>query len=371
MSHAEELRSEVAQSLALDRVRYSQVWEDHRLLERGLQIVSDDDVLSITSAGDNALALLLCEPKSVTAIDMNPAQCALLELKVAAIRALEHAEFAVLLGVREGAARTELYDELRSQLPESARTFWDARLDDIEVGLIHRGRLENYIGGFAREHLPELWPDDLLDRLIGSPDLATQAALFRDEGLTPEFAQRFSWYFGREMMEQNGRDPAQFAHVEGGDVGDYFLRRFSWAMTELPLADNFYVEFFLSARYRDLELGPSFLRPSNYPRLRSLLPRLRVVLGELEQLPAGSYSKANLSDIFEYMSPELNAAVFGLLADRLRSGGRVAWWNLLVPRSVPDSLHDRLRPLPDLSQRLWEQDRSWFYRSFHVAEKTS
>ena len=357
--------------MTLDQVRYSQVWEDHRLLEEGLNIGPDDDVLSITSAGDNALALLLQEPRSVTAIDMNPSQSALLELKVQAIRQLDHEDFAVLVGVREGHNRSELYRRIRNELSEGARAFWDAHGGDIEAGLIHRGRLEGYIGGFAKEHLPDLWAPDLLQRLMDAGSLSKQAKLFESEGLTEAFVERFRWYFGQEMMAKHGRDPAQFAHVKDGDVGSYFLRRFHWACTQTPLQDNFYVEFFLSGRYRDLESAPVFLRPSNFQRLRSLLGRLRVVTGELEQLPAGSYSKANLSDIFEYMTPELNHAVFSLLAARLRPGGRVAWWNLLVPRTVPTDLQDELRPLTELSTRLWEQDRSWFYRAFHVAQRAA
>jgi S-adenosylmethionine-diacylglycerol 3-amino-3-carboxypropyl transferase len=366
-----ELRSEVAQSMSLDQVRYSQVWEDHMLLEQGLQIRPDDDVLSITSAGDNALALLLQEPRSVTAIDMNPSQNALLELKTEAIRQLEHEEFATLVGVRDSYDRSALYKRIRDQLSEGARSFWDAHDEDLEAGLIHRGRLEGYIGGFAREHLPELWAPDLLQRLMDAENLKAQASLFESEGLTDAFEERFRWYFGREMMAQHGRDPAQFEHVEGGDVGSYFLERFHWACTHTRLAKNFYLEFFLSGQYRDLESSPCFLRPSNFTRLRRLLSRLRIVTGELEQLPAGSYSKANLSDIFEYMTPELNHAVFELLSQRLRPGGRIAWWNLLVPRSVPEDLQGTLHPLNELSNRLWREDRSWFYRAFHVAQRTA
>jgi S-adenosylmethionine-diacylglycerol 3-amino-3-carboxypropyl transferase len=365
------LRSEVAQDLALDRIRYSAVWEDHRLLREGLQIQPDDDVLSITSAGDNALSLLLLEPASVTAIDMNPAQNALLELKVLAISELDHSEFAALIGVRGGHDRLALYRGFRSALSTSSRAFWDSHEGDIKAGIIHRGRLENYISGFAQEHLPALWADDLLPRLMEAPTLSAQAALFSSEGLTAAFSERFRWYFGREMMAKNGRDPAQFAHVTGGDVGGYFLERFTWAMTHTRLADNFYVELFLSGHLSDLERGPCYLRPSNYERLGRLTPRLRIVTGEFEQLAVGSFSKANLSDIFEYMSPDLNAAVFGLIADRLRPGGRIAWWNLLVPRTVPQELQSPLNLLTELSEALWLKDRSWFYRAFHVAQKVT
>jgi len=368
-----QLRSEVARALDLGALRYSVVWEDHELLEEGLAIGPDDDVLSITSGGDNTLALLLQEPRSVTAIDMSGAQSALLQLKLAAIRRLEHDELARLAGALPG-ERSALYRRLRDDLPEQARTYWDANVHVIEAGLLEAGRLEAYLAGFARDHLPELWPDDLFDRLVDAPDLTAQADLFEREGRTDAFERRFRWYYGRDMMAKHGRDPAQFAHVQGGDVGLWFFSRFCWACTHTRLRDNFYVQLFCGRRYRDLAAGPLWLRPDNLPRLRALADRVEVVTGELEGLldgsPAGRFSKANLSDVFEYMSEELSDRFFELLACRLRPGGRVAFWNLLVPRTAPGSLDDRLRALPELSRRLWERDRSWFYRDFLVLERT-
>ena len=86
----EVLRSEIAHTMTLDIIRYSQVWEDQQVLCEGLAIGPEDDVLSIASAGCNVLALLLAGARSVTAIDMSPAQIALLELKLAGIRLLSH-----------------------------------------------------------------------------------------------------------------------------------------------------------------------------------------------------------------------------------------------------------------------------------------
>ena len=203
---------------------------------------------------------------------------------------LDHPGFLSLVGLRDDFDRLELYRSLRASLSRTAAAFWDGRPSDLVFGLIHSGRLEGYIGGFARDHLPELWAPDLLARLRSAPDLESQAALFVSEGLTDDFCRKFSWYFGRDMMEKHGRDPAQFVHVADGDVGAYFLERFTWACTHTRLADNFYVEFFLSGDYENLEQGPEYLRPTKYDRLKGLVDRVQVITGELEQLPAGSYS---------------------------------------------------------------------------------
>jgi hypothetical protein len=73
-----------------------------------------------------------------------------------------------------------------------------------------------------------------------------------------------------------------------------------------------------------------------------------------------------MSDVFEYMSPGDADALFERLAAGLRDGGRFCYWNLLVLRTSPARLHDRVEPLEPLSASLWRRDRSWFYRAFHV-----
>ena len=65
---------------------YNTCWEDPRLDHQALNLTADDTVLVITSAGCNALDYALAAPKKVVAVDMNPRQNALLELKIAGIR---------------------------------------------------------------------------------------------------------------------------------------------------------------------------------------------------------------------------------------------------------------------------------------------
>ena len=97
MSNEREINSVLQEGI----VRYSQVWEDYELLSEGLKIQSDDHILSIASAGCNALAMLLEEPASVTAVDLNPSQTAICHLKKAGYTHLSHAEFVSLMGVRK------------------------------------------------------------------------------------------------------------------------------------------------------------------------------------------------------------------------------------------------------------------------------
>jgi S-adenosylmethionine-diacylglycerol 3-amino-3-carboxypropyl transferase len=378
MSHDPDgvLCSEIAQTMALDVVRYSQVWEDHRVLSEGLAIAPDDDVLSIASSGCNALALLLAGARSVTAIDMSPAQIALVELKIAGIRLLSHEAFAGFMGVTGSTTtRMDLYQLLRPRLTSMAKKFWDAHTDDIEKGVIHCGRFDKYLLLFLQEYLPTAWSPGVRQRLLDAGSLQEQRRIYESECDTEKFRELFCWFAGREMIASTGRDPAQLKYVGLGDLGEHFLDRFRHSMVNIESTENYYLEYNLLGKYRDVESGPFYLRSANFHRLKGLVDRIQLVTDELEHYivsqPKGRFSKANLSDVFEYMSDEASQRMFGVLAGRLRAGGRLAYWNLLVPRVPEASMRDRLKPLTETSERLHAIDRTWFYRSFHVDEVQS
>ena len=130
----------------------------------------------------------------------------------------------------------------------------------------------------------------------------------------------------------------------------------------------------MTSGYQDLAKGPAYLQPGNYEKLRSLMPRFHIVTKPLDacigDFESGHYSKANLSDLFEYLSEEQTEGFLRTLAEGMRVGGRIAYWNLLVPRSRPESLAHLLKPHPELAKSLWEKDRNPFYGAFHIEEIT-
>lgn len=353
-------------------IRYSQVWEDCALLGRALAIGRDDDLLSIGSAGDNVLALLLDEPRSVTAIDLNPAQAALVELKLAAVRALNYAEFVCFIGARDGFDRVALYHRVRDGLSPAARRFWDAHPAELAIGVLHAGRLDRYFQTFQREHLPAFISRPELDELLSLDDRPRQRALFAQHFDNDAFRARFAAYFGPESLARNGRDPSQLAWVGDVDVVAMLWERFRFACCDIATRGNFYLEYFFTSRYRDLELGPPYLRRNAFARLPALVDRVELVTDELghhlDGVAPGRYSKVNASDLFEYLSEEETEALFGKLVRATRPGGRIAYWNLFVPRAPSGVSRLWLRSRRETADALWRHDRAFFYRAFHLEE---
>ena len=170
-------------------------------------------------------------------------------------------------------------------------------------------------------------------------------------------------------MGRMGRDPSFFAYVEG-DVAARILERASYAGTELDPAENPYLQWIMTGRHTSAL--PLALRAEHFATIRANLDRLEWRCQSVEDFLASrephSVDRFNLSDIFEYMSEENYRQLLVRLADGAPPGGRLAYWNMLAPRSRPESLAGRLRPLTELALRLHRRDKAFFYSRFVVEE---
>src|SRR5829696_2485647 len=108
---------------------YNTCWEDPRLDRVALNLGPSDRLVVITSAGCNALDYLLAGAGEVNAVDVNPIQNSLLELKRAAILSLDHASFFELFGTGRTPQAKQMYgDALRQHLSPTARAYWDRHI---------------------------------------------------------------------------------------------------------------------------------------------------------------------------------------------------------------------------------------------------
>ena len=104
---------------------YAFTWEDSRVDQRLLKLGSEDVVLAITSAGDNILSYALSSPARIHAVDLNPNQNHLLELKVASYQALPYADFWKLFGTgHHPNFRSLLISRLSPHMSSRAFQYW-------------------------------------------------------------------------------------------------------------------------------------------------------------------------------------------------------------------------------------------------------
>ena len=350
-------------------IRYAQCWEDADILVDGLDVRPGNVCLSIASAGENSLSMLVKDPARVVAVDLNPAQLAALELRVAAYRALEHAELLELIGSRSSGRRAALYARCRGALSADARRFWDAKSPEIEHGIGTAGKFERYFEIFRRRVLPLVHRRAKVEQLLIPRGPDERLRWYRREWNTRTWRALFRIFFSPTVLGRLGRDPSFFRYVEGS-VADHLLGRVHHALAVLDPSVNPYVVWILTGTHRDAL--PHALRPEHFEKIRANLDRLEWHCASIESVfdqgIVERIDRANLSDIFEYMSQENATALFAKLADHSSSGARLAYWNMMVPRHGSEYLPGRLRALPELSKRLFLADKTFFYRDFVVDE---
>jgi S-adenosylmethionine-diacylglycerol 3-amino-3-carboxypropyl transferase len=354
-----------------DDILYSQCWEDPAIDRAAFNIKPDDVVFSITSGGCNVLAFLLDGPKKIIALDLNPTQNYLLELKIAAFKNLTYDELLEFVGVQVSGRRLELYQRVRPGLRFESRTYWDHQLRKIEEGIIHCGRYEHYMG-LLRKWLTRFMGRQLIEEFFTTEDRHSRSRLYHRK-----WENIWWWLFTKVLLSRTTMsllfDKAFFAYLDKSfSFGKHFAGKAELALTELPMKGNYFLSYILLGRYYDEEHLPPYLWRENYETIRDRVDRIEVVCDScghfFASLPDETISKLNFTNIFEWMSPEAYKKLLKETIRVAREGAIMTYRNLLVFRERPVSLQSFIHPHRALARELHEADLSFIYDNYVVEE---
>lgn len=366
---------EIAQRADFGIIRYANLWEDADVLCAALQPGPGKRMLSIASAGDNAIALAAAGAE-VVAADLSVPQLACLELRLVALRRLDYDDVLAFFGIAAGEPqrnerRLQTYRQLRDELSSQARDFWDAHPDDVALGFIHGGKFEAYFRLFRRRVLPWIHRRSTIAELLRPRDVASRRDFYARRWNNRRWRWMFRIFFSRTVMGRRGRDPEFFRYVEGS-VSERILERTKYALTELPTDSNPYLRYILTGNYDPAAALPRYLRRENFAAVREATRRVTPYYGPIDAAAAAhagaGWDGFNLSDIFEYLGPELTRDVYGRLLEHSRPGARFTYWNMLVPRRRPEEFAGRVRSLDDLAREQFARDLAFFYSALVIEE---
>lgn len=362
------MTAEIASKAAFDQIRYAQLWEDADVLVAALSDKRDATLVSICSAGDNALAMLTLDPKRVIVVDLSPAQIECLKLRIAAMRILDHAAFLELLGARPSTRRGALLDRVTTTMSADSQAFWAIKRTEVAAfGAGGVGKFEHYFRVMQRRLLPFVHSRATIDGVFVSRPPVERQRFHNEKWNNWRWRLLLKVFFSRFTMGRLGRDPAFFDHVEGS-VSDHVARRIVHAAVTLDPAENPHLHWILKGT-----MGaalPLAWRPEHYATIGARLDRLDIRLGSFEDLiKAGEKADGfNLSDIFEYMDPATFAAVYGQCLKAANPHARLVYWNMMAPRRVPDAYRACITTRTDLEGAGKAMDKAFFYCDFVVEE---
>lgn len=370
---------------------YNTCWEDPAVDRIALGLEPDDTLLVITSAGCNVLDYALAGPRRIHAVDANPRQTALLELKLAGIRHLDFEDFFALFGDGIHPRLADLYQRsLCADLSPFARRFWDERLHWFAPkggGFYFQGLAGKVARAFhaylkVRPSLAEG-----VSALFRARSLEEQRTIY-DQCIGPRFwSPGVNWTLSRQLtMSMLGVPHAQRKQVQAqhqSGVAGFIREALEYVFRELPVWTNYFYGVYVNGRY-SASCCPEYLKSENFHALKGgladrVVPRTCTVTQFLQGTEE-RVSKFVLLDHMDWMStyhPEALEEEWSAILERASHGARVifrsahvapAYLDLIAVGARRQPLRERLQFHETLARDLQRHDRVHTYAGFHVAD---
>lgn len=313
----------------LNRIRYSIVWEDYQSFYNGLRPAFEDELIIITSAGCNVLNALLKNPKKIHAVDINPYQNKLLEFKLNIYKNADYEVYSILLGLNKEKTCTEAFEEVRNIFNKEEQEAWASFFEQNTEGLLSSGQLERYIHQFYFT-LNKI-EAKLLDEIFESNSVQEQVDKFEYLIKNTGFESKFKLHFDDAQLSK-GRDPRLFKYAEESGGTAFYNRLVKHVYTTI-LKNNFYMYFFFyGLKGINKNILPPCYKEENFNSIKNNSETIEMhtmdVIDYIEKNSSTSFSKASLSNIFEYTSTEEFEIAINTIKEK-SSIKTLMFWNLL------------------------------------------
>ena len=344
---------------------FAQVREDPCVEMQALAPALGGTIVVVSSGGCTALSLLAAGAHRVVAVDLSRPQNHVVELKCAAVRALDRLEAIAFLGGQPMPAvrRRRLYGVLSPLLTSSARSYWDGRREAVEAGVLRAGKSERFIALVAAVVRRLVVRADGVSALLGAESVDAQRKIFARSWAGWRWRALFAvllnrWTFSRAYH------PSFFANIENPSFARHFRGIAERALTELPARDNYFLHEMLTGRYPVREpLGvPPYLSSRGATRAADAERTLSLVDGSmtayLRSCPPRSIDGFALSNICEWLDAHELETLFSEIARTARPGARVIFRNFVGWTDIPERWRTVIVERPGYGERLMRRDRS-------------
>ena len=351
------------------RLSYSFGNEDAATEHRALQLESGNRALCVTASGDRPLHLLLEDCAEVVAIDLNPVQNYLLELKIAAMAHLDYQDYLAFLGINASDDRLQTLQRLLPYLTPAAQKYWNAHQKLIARGIIYQGACERLIlraGRWIRRLRPRR-----IKRLFSSASLEEQAAYVEKGWQTPLWKLVWRIALHPSVTRPALKDPGLYENVDSRiNVGKHLYSRMHRMFARIPIQSNAFASMLLRGEITT-EAFPPYLTEEGYNTIRSRLDRIKIQTGNvidyLEACPPQCFDRFSISDIASYMDRPSFEKLLHRVHKAARPKARICARQFLSRHNLDPDLVPLFKRETALEEELARDDR-WAVYKFMVAE---
>jgi S-adenosylmethionine-diacylglycerol 3-amino-3-carboxypropyl transferase len=386
---SERVDERLFRSLYSRSLVYNTCWEDPAVDRQALGLTREDVVLVITSAGCNALDYALLGPRRIHAVDANPRQNALLELKLAGVRALDFDDFFRLFGEGFHPDVQGLYARrLRDQLSPFAREYWDrnhAWFASQRGSFYFHGLSGLVASGFKAYLAVRPYLASCIRALFGAGSLDEQREIYAQNVAPLMWGPGMRWALSRQLtLSLLGVPRPQRREIEAehaGGVAAYVRDSVEYVLCQLPLATNYFWRVYLNGQYTRA-CCPEYLKADNFARLKAGLadciePHTTTVT-EFLRSATEPISKFILLDHMDWMAshaPQALAEEWHEIFRHATPAARLIFRSahrrpryLEAVRISGVSLMERLAFHEQVARELSREDRVHTYAGFHICD---
>jgi S-adenosylmethionine-diacylglycerol 3-amino-3-carboxypropyl transferase len=346
-------------------IAFSQVREDPTIELRIIKQLAKTQnhplrILLIASGGCTVLSLLSCpDVEHIDAVDLNPAQLHLIELRRQALLHLHVEEQLDLIGATRipQAERVNLYNQIASTLPISTRNYWDGRIEQIAFGVNKVGKFEQLF----RELSASFTASGL--NPLHNPDTVTA---------NPLWLSIFETVFERQKLARIFGDAAVNYSMDRS-FGIHFADVFAQALHKYTKANYFLTQVWADSYSYGFDGVPLYLQPGTQISIRELgTSRLHLHQGAFAQqmLELGAkFDLIQFSNISDWMPPTDLDDMLQNAVHCLKPGGALIGRRLNGDHHLASVMAKHIYIDEQLNHELLESDRSFFYREVVVGWK--
>jgi S-adenosylmethionine-diacylglycerol 3-amino-3-carboxypropyl transferase len=368
------IKKESLDQVPLFELLFSLNWEDPRLDLQALQIQSGDRVFAITSGCCNILEFLLHDPSVIYAVDINPTQTYLMELKIQAIRHLPYQEFLNFLGISPSENRPALFEQFKQGLSEDCRLYWEKHPVIIRNGVFFSGRFEKLVEKAGRM-IRFLQGSQRVRTFFDLKDMHVQKDFFRSSWNTRRVKLIFNLLFNKRTLAKRGLS-ADYFHFDDGSTSfaQNFYNRYVNAVRDIPVYNNYFLSLYIQGKYNSMNELPECYKEMNYDIIKKNVDKIQLYTSDAQQwfdtMESRSIDCFALSNICELMSLNDTTVLFNAVFRTSKHNARIIFRNLIVPREVPEVLRNSIIKNESLSKELLKQDRSFVYAKVNAYQIT-
>lgn len=346
------------------RLSYSFGNEDWATEHKALNIQPEDTVICVTASGDRPLNLLTKDLKQIIAIDANPFQNALFDLKKAAMSRLPFPEYLAFMGAVADKDRQKTYwRELEQDLNPTSRMIWKRHQKKIKNGIIYEGAVEKWLKR-ASKFLRQV-RGKKIERLFSFEDLKEQEKFIKEEWETFFWKKLFEVSLHPFVTRYFIQDPGLYAYVDPKiHVGKYLHQRLHSSLCQILAKESVLMSLCLKGEVQQASYPP-YLNRSEIEGIKSRLHLARFetldLISYLRNSKDDSYDCFSVSDVASYLPTSEFLNLIRHIYRTAKDGARFCIRQFLSNHLIPEEFAPAFKRDTELEETLRKEDRCMVY----------